>query len=482
MTPRRPGLSARLNAVTLRQLAKAGRWLRAGRSYRGQRKAVILVITLWIVVVLGMIASSLAFDVQVGSKLTLLQKEQFVAYNLAKSAVAVGMTHLQNDMIIDYQENPNQPYDAISDVWGLRDLRDKEKVVEVDPKAHPDRTYQLEIVDEESKIPLNTANFKVMKAMMEYYGFQSPDSDDIAYAIIDYRDQDDQAAGEPGAYENEFYSAEMGQRVKSGTDPDQLIYRCPNEAFLTTDQILDVYGFSQFPQLYYGFDPEEQQKNELEMRDAVAAGRRIRSDRGERETSRRRGKRSGPLPMKDILTVTSNGTGNGKINLNTASVDVLTILIHAATNFESIENAKAVAEAIADYRGDNDNRAPDPEKAFKSAKDLAQVPGINMNAISQLGSLGIQPVYASSTFRIIGTGDTNKAHRVVEVIVDRHMDVFNPDDARLVSNKGRGIDKKRREPRQRRERGSGGSGGKEGNRPDDNYIRVPSIRVLQWID
>src|SRR5690349_7580144 len=107
MTPRRPGLTARLNAVTLRQLAKTGRWLRAGRSYRGQRKAVILVITLWIVVVLGMIASSLAFDVQVGSKLTLLQKEQFFAYNLAKSAVAVGMTHLQNDMIIDYQENPN---------------------------------------------------------------------------------------------------------------------------------------------------------------------------------------------------------------------------------------------------------------------------------------------------------------------------------------------------------------------------------------
>jgi len=464
-------LVRRADARIVKALARVGRWQRAGERRGGRKRAVVLVVTLWVVIVLGVIAASLAFDVQVGSKLTLLQKEEFIAYNLAKSAVAVGITHVQNDMIIDYLENPTQQFDAFSDVWAMRDLREKEKVVQVDEKMHPDRTYELEIIDEESKIPLNQANFKIMKAMMEYYGFEAPDSDDIAYAIVDYRDQDDMAGGEPGAYENEFYSGELGQRVDPDTPADLLMYRCPNEQFLTTDQILDVYGFSQFPEVYFGYDPAEQMEKALDQRDAIAAGRRTRAKR-----ERKRGRDRDPLPLKDIITVTVGGQGQGRVNLNTAPLEVLTILIHAATDFASIENAKATAESIVDYRGDNDNRAPDPEKAFKSSKDLAQVPGVDINAINQLGSLGIQPVFKSSTFRIIGTGNTKKALRTVEAVVERNLEVYNPDDASLASNKGRGL-QKRREPRQRRS-----SGGKGNSDATDNYIRIPAVRVIQWTD
>src|SRR5690606_22710958 len=123
----------RFDAATTRLLARIGRWMRGGNSKSPSRsRAAVLVLTLWIIVVLGVISSSLAFDVQVGSKLAMLQKEQFVAYNLAKSAIAVGITHLQNDSIIDYAENPNQPYDAFSDVWAMRDIRDKERIVSVE--------------------------------------------------------------------------------------------------------------------------------------------------------------------------------------------------------------------------------------------------------------------------------------------------------------------------------------------------------------
>ncbi len=461
----------RIDASTTRALVAIGRWFRGGNNQSpGRRRAVVLVLTLWIVVVLGVIASSLAFDVQVGSKLALMQKEQFVAYNLAKSAIAVGITHLQNDAIIDYAENPNQPYDAFSDVWALRDLNDKEKAVQVDKKGHPDRTYEVQIIDEESKIPLNHANFKVVKAMMEYYGFESPDSDDIAYAIVDYRDQDDMAGGEPGAFENEYYSAELGQRVDPDMAVDQLLYRCPNEPFLTTDQILDVYGMNQFPEIYLGYDPAEKAEEERSLRDAVASGRRVRAKR-----ERKRGRDREALPMKDIITVS---TGNpGRINLNTAPVEVLTILIHAATDFASIESAKAAAESIAEFRGDTKNRAPDPEIAFKSIKDMQQVPGLDAGALNQLQSLGIQPDFKSQTFRILGTGTTKKAERVVEALVERKLEVYNPDDASLESNKGRGSGGRRRESRERRR-----GGNRPGDRPDDNYIRIPAVRVLQWLE
>lgn len=465
-------IGRRTDQATVRVLARVGRWMRRGESrFPGRRKAVVLVLTLWVVVVLGVIASTLAFDVQVGSKLALLQREQFAAYNLAKSAVAVGITHLQNDMIIDYEENPNQPYDAYSDVWAMRDLRDKERVVQVDKKLHPDRTYEVRIVDEESKIPINKADFKVVKAMMEYYGFESPDSDDIAYAIVDYRDQDDMAAGEPGAYENEYYSAELGQRVDAEMAADQLLYRCPNEPFLTTEQLLNVYGISQFPEIFLGFDPEEKLEEEMAIRDTIAKGRRVRKKR-----ERKRGRDRDAMPMRDIITVSPEG-GNGRVNINTAPVEVLTILLHASTNFASIEAAKAAAESIADFRGDNSNRAPDPETAFKSMKDVAQVPGVDVNALNQIQALGITPVFKSKTFRILGIGKTRRAERTVEAVVERNLEVYNPDDASLASNRGRGIDRKPRKSRNRK-RSSGG----DNDRPDDNYIRIPAVRVLQWIE
>lgn len=460
----------RADAAVLAVLVRAGAWLRRGQSAaRARGRAVVLVITLWIIVVLGVIASSLAFDVQVGSKLAGLQREQFMAYNLAKSAVGVGITHLQNDLIIDYNENPNQMADSFADVWALRDLKENERVVQVDPKGHPDRTYEVSIEDEESKIPLNFANFKVLKAMMEYYGFEAPDSDEIAYAIIDYRDQDDMAGAEPGSYENEYYSAKMGQRIKANTASDQLIYRVPNERYLSTDQLLEVYGINQFPEIYLGFDPDAPDEDALAARDAAAMGRRVRQ---KRERTRRRGHE--PLPMKDIVTVSPED--NGRVNLNTASIDVLTILIHAATDFASIEQAKAAAEAIADFRGDNDKRAPDPEKAFKSLKDVEQVPGVDVGALGKLGSLGVQPAFRSETYRVLGIGKTKRAEREVEAIVQRKLEIYNPDDASLASNRGRGIDSRRRRGSDRRR------GSQKGGRPDDNYIRVPAVRVLQWIE
>lgn len=461
----------RADARVIRMLAGVGRWMGndEGDSAPRRGRAVVLLVTLWVVVVLGIIAASLAFDVQVGSKLAMLQREQFVANNLAKSAVAVGITHLQNDMMIDYAEDPNQPYDAFSDVWAMRDLREKERVVQIDPKRNPDQTYEVKIVDEEGKIPLNHANFKVMKAMMEYYGFESPDSDDIAYAIIDYRDQDDQAGGEPGAYENEYYSAEMGQKVSRNTMPDQLIYRAPNEAFLNTDQLLDVFGMSQFPELYLGYDPEEKAEAEIALRDSIAAGRATRQRR-----ERKRGRDRDALYIKDIVTVSP--IGRGRINLNTAPVEVLTILIHAATDFASIEQAKAAAEAIVDFRGDNDNRGPDPDSAFKSIADVQQVAGVDVGALNEMSSLGIEPTFKSETFRITGIGKTRRAEREVEAIVQRRLEVYNPDDAQLASNRGRGVD---RQPRERRRRGDGEGG--NADRPDDNYIRIPAVRVLQWV-
>ncbi|MCX7626564.1 MAG: general secretion pathway protein GspK [Candidatus Sumerlaeaceae bacterium] len=439
-------------------------WLQ--RFITRKRRAAVLVLTLWMVVVLGVIATTLAFDIQVNSKLALLQKEQLIAYNLAKSAIALGMTHLQNDMLIDFAENPNQQFDAMSDVWAQPDRRDKDKEVKLGKG-----TYQLEIEDEESKININVASQRLLKAMLEYYGYEPPDSDDIANAIVDWRDRDDICVGAAGEKENEHYSALLGQRIKSQTTADELIYQCRNEPFLTIDELQDVYGIT--PELFYGFDPKEREAAEKAARDRVALGKRAI----EKKLSRYRRQ---PKPLRDIITV----RGNGRVNLNTASVEVLTILAYAANNCTNMEAAEAAAESIVQFRGDPEQgKRPDPDNAFHSLADLAKVPGLNAGTMAQLsaaGALGVQIGFRSSTFLITGIGRVGNTTRMVRALVSRNLDTYNPEDARLLSNKGKIASDRRRGSFAGRRLGRQREAG--GGQIEDNLIRIPAIRVLQWME
>jgi len=424
---------------------------------RSRKRAVILVLTLWIVIVLGVIAASLAFDVQIGSKLTLIGREQFIAYNLAKSGIAMGMTHLQNDLLIEQQENPNQLYDAFSDVWAQPDRREKDFEVVLN-KDREDRTYEVEVTDEEGKIPLNHAGPKLLRAMMEYYGYEQIDAEEIAAAIVDYRDPDDMAANAPGEKENEHYSAALGQRISNDMTADQLAYRTSNEPFMSVEQLLDVYGIQ--PEIYYGYDPEEQGERDLAARDAIAQGRksssRDRSKRGRRKV----------LPLKDIVTVYTRG----QINMNTAPEEVLSIVAHAATNFAALDAARTTAKSIVDFRGGRGR--PDPDNAFKSLPDLGKVPGVDLNAFNQLGGMGVQPGFHSETFAVTGIGRTARAQRTITAIVDRRLEVYDPNSARL-----RGTREGVRQPRTRRSRRGSSRDGQ-----NDDYIRIPAVRVKQWIE
>ena len=431
---------------------------------RTKRRGAVLILTLWLVVVLGVIATSLLFEVQISSKLALLQKEQTIAYNLAKSAIALGMTHLQNDLLIDHAENPNQSFDSFADVWAQPERRDKEIEVKLGKG-----TYELEIEDEESRININVASQRLLKAMLEYYGYESPDSDEIANAIVDWRDRDDMCIGAPGEKENEHYSALLGQRIRSDTAAEDLIYQSRNESFLTEDELLDVFGIT--PELYYGYDPADLEAQEAAVRERLAVGKKVVTRKQSRKRQERR-------PLREIITV----RGSGRVNLNTASKEVLTILFYAANNASNFETAEAAAESIVKFRGGpGTNKRPDPDDAFKSLADLSKVPGLNSALLAQLssaGALGVQMTFRSSVFRITGIGRVGSTEKMVQAIVTRNLDTYNPDDARLLSNRGKlggGA----------AERGGFAIRGRLGrNRRDevDNFIRIPAIRVLQWIE
>jgi type II secretory pathway component PulK len=429
------------------------------------RRAVVLVLVLWLIIVMGVIASSLAFEVQVNSKLALLQKRQFLAHSLAKGAVGLGMTHLQNDLLMDYADNPNQMADSFSDVWAQPERKEKEIEVKMG-----EGTYQLEVVDEEGKLNLNFMSQRMAKAMLLFYGYEDEDAEMIANAIVDWRDPDDKATGEPGTTENEYYSALLGQQFRKTGPQEAPIYRCPNENFLTVEQMLDVVGID--PVVYYGFDPDSEDAQETKVRNEIAQGRRP-------VQKRKRGPKM--RPMREILTT----RGSGRINLNTAPEEVLAILMFAGNNLADVEAAKSAAESISKHRGSGGigARTPRPDDAMKSMADLGKIPGVNAAALAQLssaGALGAQLAFRSDTFTVTGIGRVASVQKTVTAIVSRNLDTYNPDDARLASAKS--------------PLGTGPRGGFAGRRArgesirvglkkgDDNFVRIPAVRVVQWIE
>lgn len=427
----------------------------------GRRRAMILVLVLWIITVMTVLAASLAFDVQINSKLALIQREQFIAYQLARAAVAEGITHLQNDLLLDYAENQNQMFDSFADVWAQPHRKEKDREVELGRG-----TYELDVFDEEGKIPINYASMKLYQAMLEFYGYEGEDALDVAQAILDFRDGDD-IAGSTGEKENEYYSALVDDTFNPDRPPEVLPYQTTNELFLSNEQLLDVYGIT--PELYYGYDPEEAEEKELRLRNNVVLGKAARPERA----SRRR--RNQVLPLKDIVTVYP--TGN-RVNVNTAPAEVLTILFHAASNFADITAAATAAEAIVKHRGDlasgRGSRRRDDDDAFKTEADLLQVPGIDPNLVAQLrnaGALGVTLGFKSDTYRIVGIGRMGRVQRTIEVVVRRNLDVYNPEDPKLAEIRKANGQRAPRLPRRR-----------PGDKSKDNLIREPAIRVVQWFE
>lgn len=449
---------------------------RLRRRRAASQRAVVMILSLWIVVVLSILASSLAFDVQVNSKLALLQKQQFIAYYLARSAVAVGMTNLQNDRLIDFQENPNQQYDALSDVWAQPDLKEKDREIKLGKG-----TYQCEVADEEGKININRATPRLLKAIFEYYGYEPPESDDIANAIYDFKDADDKVSNQAGGAdaqkasaaasatgtekENEYYDSLGSAREKRTKTAEAPTYICANEDLLTIEELLDIYGVD--PKTFYGYDPESEEAKEEKVRNDIALGKHVTE---RKKTS----KKKKELPLNEILTV----DGNNRINLNTASEEVLTILMYAGSNCKDLPTAEAAANNIAEYRGTaHKGKSGDADQAFHSLPDVAKVPGLNQQAVMSLsqGAVGINIGWLSDHYAITGIGRLGNVKKTIKVIVERKLDQYNPDDASLVNKKSGGA------------RGSFASRGgvrkkSSSGKEEDNFIRIPAIRVKKWVE
>lgn len=248
-------------------------------------KGVILIVSLWMVAILAIFAVSIGRQSAISLKLTSYDIDKLKAYFIARAGIIRALAEKR----LEYKENLSIGVDALSQPWAnnkklfdRHHLGDGSYTVGYEypsPKRSDDVPVTLYgLMDEESKININTTTEETIKNLLVYFDIDEDDAVDIAGAIIDWRDKDDDVAS---SEDRLLYGAEdtYYQGLLQG-------YDCKNSDFDTIYELLLIKGIT--PQT-------------LNM-------------------------------IKPYITV----FGSGKVNINSASEPVLTALIGPAfTNLPS---------------------------------------------------------------------------------------------------------------------------------------------------
>jgi len=411
-------------------------------SARKRRRAVILVLTLWIVVVLGMISSSMVEEVYLEMKVAKLQRDDLEAMALARAALARAVADLRNDLIMDRQSQ--EPwFDALGDVWARMDKTRLDV-----PMGRG--TWSVWVDDECAKFNLNTVSFTVLKTIFYEEGLKEKEAQALAGAIIDWRDPDDRPMPPGTGKEDEYYSAVVAKATGQRWDPDEEpIYRCKNDRFTSVEELLLVAGMT--PELFYGFDPEKEiPPNPIERLKARA-----------KETRRRKRDKEAP-PLCEIFTVQSPGA----VNLNTADRFVLRVLFRSAIGDPQV--ADSMAEKViqlrkTDARGNSSN-----EIALRKVNDLVGTAGLPAYILPRLTALSPLTV-RSDVFRIWALGEVGNSQHLICAVVARGFDRCQPE--RLTPLFENGIINERLADRFHRRHGD-----------DMEPIEQAAVRVVQWFE
>ncbi len=422
---------------------------------RDPRRAVVLILVLWIVIVLTIMAYSLIFQATSEATVTGLRKRELQADMLARAGIAKAIVDLRNDLIFSTDDDIPR-FDAEGDVWARPEEGKDEVVLGNDDNAH----YSVRVYDEEGLFNLNrmsASNMMLLQTIIERIGYDEEDAEIVAAAIVDWRDSDTTPAlpNAPHTEEGMAYAMlrleDLGQRGRvRDEDIQPIIFR--NENFLTVDELLEVYGVT--PDLYFG--PGTPEAEYYTQKFGGPEGERFHIE--ERTRHRRPVNEERPLGLRDYFTV----YGEGRLNINTAPHHVLAALAEAAGD----TNGDQVADRVLRIRrgGRRDNF--DNSNAFQEQQDIMadNDVGSMVAAASNLYPVGVR----SSVFRIIAEGKVGEVSSVKEVVAARSLEVLIRDETFEAADRAR----------QRRDNQSGRWERRQ-NRDDPSQVVYPFVRIVQ---
>ncbi len=270
------------------------------------RKALVLIVVVYIVAALSMLAFALAFRSRIAIKATSLLTERLQQDQLALAACAQACSILAAD---------DQNLDCLDEPWfGQHKLVPAEVADQSIDRYDSPWEVNWKLVDESAKINVNLASADIL------LGLERLDEAAVA-SILDWIDQDD--VPNPDGAENDYYSS-----LESA-------YNCKNGPIDNMEELLLIKGISS--QIYYGSHLDEK-ITRLAETDVNTA----EFTNGDSQNE--------PVGLYDLLTI----YGDGRININTASKQVLDAI--------PLLSDAAVSEII--------SRQKSPARKFSSIADI----------------------------------------------------------------------------------------------------------------
>lgn len=253
---------------------------------RDGETGLALVLALLFIVLLSVLVVNFSYDGQIEASFAENRGNGFEAHLAARSGVARGLGLLAEDLLPENTDGDlDLAYlDTTLDPWYYGNAFD----------ALNDYSYmRTSVSDEYGKINLNALldntqdppveREPLVTALREFFLERDPeaDADMLVDSILDWIDSGDDDEERPAGAETDFYEAA------------EIPYPCKNGPMDSIEELLLIQGMTE--KLYWG-DPEVEEQ----------------------------------MPLPEYLTV--HGDWNGRINVNTASLEVLAALIGAARN------------------------------------------------------------------------------------------------------------------------------------------------------
>lgn len=319
-----------------------------------KNKAGILIIALWSLCTLSAFALILSYGVRQKIMLVKRLEERSQLQLIAEAGLMTGVTQLEKEI--------SKPYDSLNDNWSNNPAAFKDVNVyggkfnicynyNDSPAGNfnqlPEERFGL--IDEESKININKADLRVLERLFKVVlNLDQLSAQELSASIVDWRDGDSELSIPLGSAENSYYTNL------------QYPYGIKNERFDILEEILLVKGMNR--QIF--------------------------------------------KKIKDFITV----YGNGKVNINTASKEVLTALglrnsiVEKILSFRRAENNNS---GEADFFESTSSILPRLSRRFSlSDSDLAQLSAV----VEQL--LGVK----SDNFMIRSVACLNNRKGALELI------------------------------------------------------------------
>jgi general secretion pathway protein K len=313
---------------------------------RNRQQGVAMIIVLWVIMVLSLLISGFAFKMYVEMQVASFSRKELKAEMLARSGVEAA----RMELLLHAKSASEAGFDSLVQEWATNTS------LYVDHELGGGK-YNVKIVDEERKLPVNKLSQMQLKRLMDVLGVDPLDGDVIVDSILDWIDGND--LHRLNGAETDYYSE---------LDPP---YRAKNAPLDRIDELLMIRGVTR--EVYEG---------------TPATG----------DEPARPG-------LKDVLTAMSSGL----VNVNTASSQVLQALL-------GLDETQV--EAILTRRDGADGEpGTEDDMPFRSVDEfLSSIGGLDANAKAEA-----QPLLtvSSAYFTVRSTGEWGGVKRTIEATLFR---------------------------------------------------------------